>query len=554
MAERRKRKEAVAQHREKNNNFISSTRFTTMKRLLSVLFVLLIHVSHSQGKYISGHLVTAEQWAFLGRFCFLSELGRLKFQFTYSPQEVCGNTVGCQNILLYYDEDDQWPAVYPHPEKNCSSKEAVLNVNNNQVLNLTTQYVWSGCEPVVSDDDSNTMTCGGGRSFQSVRERWWYIAVSNCEGFHGLNIQYEMTLTNGNSYWTQHFSADEFHILETDITFLVLFAGILALSIWVATILKSRQLFHTSYKMYMSAVGFHVFSLFLLCLHYGQYGNDGVGLPAAQLLGRIFQSVSSLVFLLMLILLGKGYTVTRGRLSHSGSVKISVFMTLYTLAYAILFIYEREFFDAGLVLYLYESPAGYGLIGLQLLSWLWFCYAIFFTLKHYPEKSLFYVPYFFFYTLWFLAGPIMVLIAAFVISKWAREKIVNGLEQSLAFCAYTFFLILTRPGAANKNFPFHVRTSQIGIVDDYEQGPQQNGTANGGTGVNLDHFPHQSMYSTSTDSSFIGGGGPNFTELFTVATPTSSQPRPADNPPPYPGGSMDPARRIPDFTVKSGIS
>ncbi|XP_066281004.1 transmembrane protein 145-like isoform X2 [Branchiostoma lanceolatum] len=553
MAERSKRKEAVAQDREKKH-FITTTRFTTMERLLSVLFVLLIHVSHSQGKYISGHLVTAEQWAFLGRFCFLSELGRLKFQFTYSPQEVCGNTVGCQNILLYYDEDDQWPAVYPHPEKTCFEKEAVVNVDQNQVINLTTSYRWSGCE---LGDDGETMSCGGGRSFRSARERWWYIAISSCDSKNGLNIQYEMTLTNGNGYWTKHFSADEFHILETDITFLVLFAGILALSVWVATILRSRQLFHTSYKMYMAAVGFHVFSLFLLCLHYGQYGNDGVGLPAAQLLGRIFQSVSSLVFLLMLILLGKGYTVTRGRLSHGGSVKISVFMTLYTLAFAILFIYEREFFDAGLVLYLYESPAGYGLIALQLLSWLWFCYAIFFTLKHYPEKSLFYVPYFFFYTLWFLAGPIMVLIAAFVISKWAREKIVNGLEQSLAFCAYTFFLILTRPGAANKNFPFHVRTSQIGIIDDYEQGgPQPNGVANGTAngGVNLDHFPHQSMYSTSTDSGFIGGGGPNFTELFTVATPTSSQPRPPDNPPPYPGGSMDPARRIPDFTVKSGIS
>lgn len=26
--------------------------------------------------------------------------------------------------------------------------------------------------------------------------------------------------------------------------------------------------------------------------------------------------------------------------------------------------------------------------------------------------------------------------------------------------------LLTRPSAANKNFPFHVRTSQIGILDD----------------------------------------------------------------------------------------
>ncbi len=36
----------------------------------------------------------------------------------------------------------------------------------------------------------------------------------------------------------------------------------------------------------------------------------------------------------------------------------------------------------------------------RMISWVWFCYAIFFTLKHYPEKSSFYYPFFIFYTIW----------------------------------------------------------------------------------------------------------------------------------------------------------
>ncbi len=36
----------------------------------------------------------------------------------------------------------------------------------------------------------------------------------------------------------------------------------------------------------------------------------------------------------------------------------------------------------------------------RIVSWVWFCYAIFFTLKHYPEKSSFYYPFFIFYTIW----------------------------------------------------------------------------------------------------------------------------------------------------------
>ena len=59
-----------------------------------------------------------------------------------------------------------------------------------------------------------------------------------------------------------------------------------------------------------------------------------------------------------------------------------------------------QFFDEGYVLYFYESPPGYGLIAMRLIGWLWFLYAFAFTMKHHPNKSNFYIPFFIFYTLW----------------------------------------------------------------------------------------------------------------------------------------------------------
>jgi len=56
--------------------------------------------------------------------------------------------------------------------------------------------------------------------------------------------------------------------------------------------------------------------------------------------GRMFEATSELVFLLMLILMAKGFTVTRGRISASGSIKLAVFMTVYVFTYAALFIYQ----------------------------------------------------------------------------------------------------------------------------------------------------------------------------------------------------------------------
>lgn len=64
--------------------------------------------------------------------------------------------------------------------------------------------------------------------------------------------------------------------------------------------------------------------------------------------GRLIEAISRLIFLLKLILMAKGFTITRGRLSRSGSIKVAVFMTLYTILYAVVFIWESEVSSLGL--------------------------------------------------------------------------------------------------------------------------------------------------------------------------------------------------------------
>nr|XP_054760379.1 transmembrane protein 145-like [Lytechinus pictus] len=450
----------------------------------------------------------AENWIFLARFCFLSDIGRLRFEVQY-PQ-----SFETQNLILYYDEPGQWPSVYPldtAPLQTCLEKESVLKPENHQVVNLTTSYVWSGCARLETDvdsdwsrlfGDSHFFDCKGGRSFRSVRDRWWYIVLSNCNAGHGLLMNYKLTMTNGEDWWYKHFSADQFGILATDIAFLFMFMALFGCSIYVAMILASRSLFHTTYKMYMWVLFLYILSLVFYIIFYADYANDGTEVRGLKFTARAFQSGADALFLLQLILMAKGYTITRGRLSHSGTVKITILMAIYCMLYAALFIYEVYAFDAGEVLYLYESPAGYVLVALRALTWLWFIYAIFFTLKHYPEKNSFYIPFFFCYTMWFLAMPVMNIIASLAMPKWWREKAMNAIELIIAFVAQLGFLILTRPSAANHNFPYHVRTSQVGVID----------TPDGQVQNNPDAYEHHG-YATNL---FNNEHQPNFTELFTV--------------------------------------
>ncbi|RXG69171.1 Transmembrane protein [Armadillidium vulgare] len=115
-----------------------------------------------------------------------------------------------------------------------------------------------------------------------------------------------------------------------------------------------------------------------------------------------------------------------------------------------------NFFDPGEVLYIYESPAGYGLVGLRGIGWIMF-----------------------------LSGPVVIIISNHVIDKWVREKVVNGVELGITIMGHLFFLFLTRPSAANKNFPYHVRTSQITSMEESSTGRGPGGT--------LDNF-HAHVY------------------------------------------------------------
>ena len=51
--------------------------------------------------------------------------------------------------------------------------------------------------------------------------------------------------------------------------------------------------------------------LSLTTFSYFSYGMNGYGSPNAKLTGRVLESAGEIVFLLLLLLLAKGYTVTR---------------------------------------------------------------------------------------------------------------------------------------------------------------------------------------------------------------------------------------------------
>ncbi|XP_050098399.1 uncharacterized protein LOC126579127 [Anopheles aquasalis] len=308
------------------------------------------------------------------------------------------------------------------------------------------------------------VSCSNFGSFTSSRERWWYIAIANCDGSgRGLDVKYRFRMTNGppGDFWHEHFSADEMYIPPILLAEAIAYSMLLLAVFICAVELKARHLYHCTYRLFTLSVLLQWFGVLLLSVTWSKYAVSGIG-PFPNF-GGIFTSASEITFLLLLLLMAKGYTITRARLKTCTTVKITIFINLYVVVYVTLYIYQAEAFDPGEVLNLYESPAGFGLAGLRCVGWGFFLYSCAATIRKFTEKVPFYYPFTMLGSLWIMSGPVLTLLGVGVLDPWVRESAMHGALGAVAFVGHLTFLWLTWPSRANRSFPYHVRTNHVGV-------------------------------------------------------------------------------------------
>uniref|UniRef100_A0A1B0D2C2 Uncharacterized protein n=1 Tax=Phlebotomus papatasi TaxID=29031 RepID=A0A1B0D2C2_PHLPP len=327
------------------------------------------------------------------------------------------------------------------------------------------------------------VSCRNAGGFTSVRERWWYIAISNCGSSKGLDVKYKFRMTNGppGDFWHEHFSADEMFKGVADIPPILLTECLaytfLLLGMFLCAIeLKTRHLFHCTYRLFTFSAFVQWAGILVQGVAWAKYAVSGLG-PSTTL-GGLLMGASEVSFLALMLLMAKGYTITRARLSTATTVKLTVFINIYIVAYISLYILQAETFDPGEVLNIYESPAGFGLIGLRCGAWGAFLMGVAATLRKYPEKSPFYYPFGLLGSVWILAGPALTLVGIGVLDAWVRESVMCAISGTVAFGGHAAFLWLTWPSRANRSFPYHVRTNHVGVANtddgvDYPRHPYE---------------------------------------------------------------------------------
>lgn len=447
------------------------------------LLVLTCLINGINGLIMRGFIQKSTDWLLIGKYCLISADSRFQFTFTY-PRDYL-----TQNLLLYYDT--QWDNVY---EKaiSCEDKENWLSTGQKIPLDMATRKVLGGY--LCSYDSTNTtLTCSDYRGFISSRPRYWFVVVDNCQQTKGLTFTYDVQFTNGPGVFRHHFSADEFGIFECSIAFFLTYFLMIILSIVFAKLLFNKSLLHATFKLFLASIIFQFLNYLFYMSEYAQFSSSGIWTPGMLTTARLFEAIAQTIFLFLLILLAKGYTVTRGKLRLVTKIKLTVFFSVYILTYIAVFIYSEVSFDLGKINYFYGSPPAVGIVCLKLIfGWVWFIYSIFFTIKNYPEKRKFYIVYLILFSLWFVSGPFVLMCCSYLVADWVKQFVAFITSSSVSLVGHLFFLFLTRPTKGNKLFPYHVKTNQIVCIPVSADNEKQN-------------FPHHAE---------TEGGNVNFNETF----------------------------------------
>ena len=102
-----------------------------------------------------------------------------------------------------------------------------------------------------------------------------------------------------------------------------------------------KKFLHVTFKLFLASVILEFVAFLLYMIEYAQFSQTGNFLPAMLTTSRVFDAIAQIIFLLMLILVAKGYTITRGKLRKVTVMKITIFFIFYIVAYAITFIYAE---------------------------------------------------------------------------------------------------------------------------------------------------------------------------------------------------------------------
>ncbi|KAF2074745.1 hypothetical protein CYY_003933 [Polysphondylium violaceum] len=401
-------------------------KYNALVVLLFTTIVLLgCYVGNTESKYVSGKVKSKDNWVFLTKFCFAYGIGNITYT-GYIPQ----NT----SIVIYDDAKTSWQEVY---KSKLTCEERISS-------NITSFTIANGN----NHPDYNSTSTSPVKDVQ--RPHFWYVVAVNCQGSVELD-EYSISLTNPGGIWKRQFSYDEQGLEALYLVYFFVFLGLAIFTSYAAYTLTMTRSFHPIVKILTLTIYLEFLSVFILLVHYGVYSHDGVGAKGLQGFGEILDLAAQISFILLLVLIAKGWAISRVTIDDKKIILIV--MGLLSGLYLIMFIWIKAGQDHASTVYMYDTAPGIILLVARSLTMIWFMWCGYNTYieENHPAKRQFYKLFGISFVFWFIALPMICIIAS-AVDPWVRQRTVLGFYVTFNAVAIAVASFLLSPSRASDYF------------------------------------------------------------------------------------------------------
>ncbi|XP_071962642.1 integral membrane protein GPR180-like [Antedon mediterranea] len=278
------------------------------------------------------------------------------------------------------------------------------------------------------------------------KPRYWYLVLLACYPYDNESmtknctwaqstsdavVDYNIWLVNGYPNGSFNFNPFTFQFSYEKQTILQMFMvfAFLYTILFPAQITAQCGQSHPLVKLLTLCLFLEYIGVVCYFIHYVLYAVNGKGFSWLEHMGQLFQIVMQCCFMLLLLLLAKGWTITRTDI-HQKKIVFAVW-GVYSLFYVFLYFWQMLMISFVSDTTEYQSLAGGIVLALRLIILIWFVYELHTTrLQESAEPKLKFYKYFGIgYFVWFIHLPILVIIAA-MISPQYRLKAITGMTLS----------------------------------------------------------------------------------------------------------------------------
>lgn len=222
---------------------------------------------------------------------------------------------------------------------------------------------------------------------------------------------------------------------------------------------------HPVPKLFTAGLAFALCGILLNVFHCLKFAFDGKGFESAAIVGGILDICSQTLLMLLLLLLAKGWAITRKELTWR-PLLFSVW-AFYGLVHVLLYVWDLTELDVIDDIDAYQTWPGWLMLILRIgiMAWFLFCLRATMAFEHQKSKLDFFLHFGAASLVWFIYLPIVALIALQVPVLW-RTKLLLGIVYSANFLAYAVMAHLLWPTRSQQYF---LLANEIDLGDELEE-------------------------------------------------------------------------------------